>query len=233
MSKDQQDSINQLKNISLKEYSDSIKYHKLDLIDEYQIPSRHKISESINISKSGSIYNSAEQFKKRKYTLNVRPSEDNKYLKILIPFDLEQKKFFISKEELEIYDIKDYIQRTINKFNSMEEFHIHEDYKGTTFALMLKWFLILIFHICIGYCNVCLLQMGCFNIVFFAFLLNIHYLFNILVLNIFRRYFNKVQLKRLRSILNKENETEYCKRRKYTWDLGESGYWIQMNKSLE
>ena len=214
--------------LSLKEYGESMKDHKLDLAEEYI--SRMSI---INDRESSANNINSVSIKKRKYTLNVKPSTDQKFLRVLIPFDLEIKKFYLPPEELEIYDVKDYIQQTIDRFNTSPEFRIHEDYQGHGIARFLSWILFLIIHLLFGYLNLCLLMLTYGNIILIVILFKLHVNFQTFVSNIFKNYYNKNQLKCIKDILIKENETEYCTYRKYTWSLGEVGYWLEMRKGLD
>lgn len=182
------------------------------------------------ISRNLSVVNSKR--KGRKYTLNIRPTIDQKYLRVLIPFDLEQKKFYLHPEELEIYDVKEYIEQTINKFNEMPEFRIHEDYEVRGCSYIMSWIVFLLIHGIFGYVTLCLVVMTFFNIVIFVFFFKVHMIMNNFVTQKFRNFYNKTQLRKIKQILDEENDTQYCKYRKYTWILGEVSYWLEMRKSL-
>ncbi len=218
---------NKDENFSLKEYNESYKEHKLDLIDDYKLRTNDRSKNETNAQVQDSI-----KIKKRTYTLNVRPSPDQRFLRVLIPFDLEIKKFYLPPEELEIYDVKDYIQQTIDKFNNMKEFHIHEDYQGRGIILILSWILFLVFHLSFGYISLCILTLTYCNLILVLFLIKLHVKFQSFVNDFFKKYYNKVQFVKIKLILDKENESEYCKYRKYTWTIGEVGYWLEMTKEL-
>lgn len=171
-------------------------------------------------------------YKKRKYTINVRPSSDLKFLKVLIPFDLDLKKFYLAPEELEIYDVKDYIQSTIDRFNKKAEFHIHVDYESSGFCRIVSWFVFILAQLICLYLTLCLWTMTFFNVVFLAILIRITISSHRKIGEKFRNISNKARLLKIKLILEKENKTDYCRYRKYIWILGDIGYWLEMRKEL-
>lgn len=168
--------------------------------------------------------------RKRKYTLNEIQAAHLKYVRILIPFDLDLKKFFLPAEELEMYDTKDYIQSTIDKFNNLNEFHIHEDYETRGVSLAVAWTIFLLIHIILGYLNFCLWTMTFCNILVFIALAKFQLIVHVCISEKFKNISNKIQLTRIKAILEKESTSEYCRSRSYVWALGEMGYWLEIRK---
>jgi hypothetical protein len=46
-------------------------------------------------------------------------------------------------------------------------------------------------------------------------------------------FLEKSKIKEVHKILNKENVTDFCRENKIRWILGQSGYWLEVQKSIE
>lgn len=170
--------------------------------------------------------------KKRNNTLNVRQTRNNKYLKILVPFDFDLNKFYLSPEDVNIYDFKDYLEEALDSFNSMKEFKIHLDYKATGFRKFLHICFFLFIHIIFGYLTFCLWHLLFFNLVFLMTIVKLHLRFHDYTTSWFTNINNREKIKDMKKILLLENKKELCINKKYTWTCGDHGYWLEMQKSL-
>lgn len=231
--------------MSINDNQNEIEEENLNKNNSTNVNNRNKISfildktnnKDIDYNSEITLDNDYTQFsslymRKRNYTLNVRPTTDQKFLRILIPFDLDLKRFYLSPDELSIYDVKEYIQQTIDKFNSMEEFKIHIDYKAKGINFIFNTLVLLITNLVVFYILVCICSATFFNIVVIIYLVNTQILIHKILKGIFKNYNNKIQKQKIKNILEIENNSEYCKYRKYNWILGEVCYWLEMKKEI-
>lgn len=170
--------------------------------------------------------------KKRQNTLNIRPSRNNKYLKITIPFDFEQRKFYLAPEDLNIYEFKGYLEDTLSRFNSMDEFKINLDYQATGVRRIRHIACLLFIHLIFGYFTFCLWHLLYFNLVLLMSLIKVHIGLYEYTSQWFTNVNNKEKIVIMKKILSEENMKQLCVEKKYTWTCGDHGYWIEMQKSL-
>ncbi len=171
-------------------------------------------------------------YRNRQYTLNVRKGKDNRNVTFLIPFDMDLNKFFLPSEDLRRYDLKGYLEKTLENFNLMKEFQIHLDHEMTQCKRFLFYLFFIIVHLIVGYIAFCIWHLLFFNFVLFVTLIKFHMKFHEFTNDWWSNINKKQKIKGIKEILQRENETEICISNKYTWSCGDNGYWLEMTKSL-
>lgn len=216
---------------------------RLESPQDDQLDKSNKLSFSINVQEEievdeqiGSNQPKRKQsqeiprIKRRNNTINIRTNKHD--ITIFIPFDFEINRFFMSPEDLNIYDFKNYLQNTLNTFNSMKEFQIDKDYQATGIRKFFHYSIYFLIHLICGYLTFCLWQLLFFNLVLFITIIKFHMKFQSFTSNIINDINNKEKIRKMKEILKKENSKEICRNYKYTWCCGEHGYWLEMIKSI-
>jgi hypothetical protein len=188
------------------------------------------IEKSINATDS----NNDDIYQKRInriYTLGIRTC--TKYNKVIIPYDFDKKKYIIKLKDIEFYEHKTYLIQKIDNFCNLQAFHIDERYKPNSFEKL---------YIIILYLGIVLL------IAYFLFIIATLFSYNPLVIYTaftwLRKGYLRVQvckfvllekwkIKKMNKVLESENKAIFCKENKLKWQLGQSGYWIEIQKLIE
>jgi len=166
----------------------------------------------------------------RQVTINAHHSSDNKFYKVIIPYNFDKKKYILNPKEIEFYENKKYFIEKLKFFNNHETFDIEKDYNARpfqklylyasfTFITILVLYLCLVLTIFFSFNFVVIFTLGTWlrkgynSLQFFKFQL-----------------LEKYKIKEIHKLLEEENETEFCKGHKLKWILGQSGYWIEVQK---
>jgi hypothetical protein len=169
----------------------------------------------------------------RQVTINAHPSRDNKFFKVIIPYSFDQKKYTINKKEIEFYENKKYLFEKLKYFNNIETFDIEKDFNPKHLqkvCLYVPFFLI------------------CIIVIYLAIITSALFSFNIMVMftlgTWIRKGYNSLQMfkfillekfkiKEIHKLLKEENDTRFCINHKLKWILGQSGYWLEVQKLIE
>lgn len=169
----------------------------------------------------------------RQVTVNVQPIRNNKFNKVIIPYSFEEKRYMINNKEIEFYNNRNYLLNTLRNFNSNDSFDIEKKYKPRFFqnlCLNVPFFLIcaIFFYIAIAF-----ITLFSFNIlVMFTFGTMFYMGYNYLDKRKFILLEN-FKIKEIHKILDEENESDFCVDHKLKWVLGQSGYWLEVQKLIE
>jgi hypothetical protein len=169
----------------------------------------------------------------RVVTVNDRAIMNNKFHKVIIPYDFDKKKYIIKMKEIEFYEHKNYFIRKLDYFCNMKVFNIDNQYEPTCCEKFIFFLVYLIIGLIVAYVLFTIATLFSYNL----FVLYT-------ALNWFRKGFLRIRvyqfvlmekwkIKAINKVLYEENRSEFCTKNKLKWILGQSGYWIEIQKLLE
>ena len=165
-----------------------------------------------------------------KYSKAERAIFVNDLNKVIIPYNFIEKKYDIDKNEIEFYQKKQYLLDKLIYFNSKRVFKFQEKYSPNLFQRFLITLFDIIFFLFIIYLSLIILTLFSFNLVLF-YLLFVGYkkLFS-LIKTIESFLLEKIKKKEIKTILNLENNTKFCQENNLKWTIGQSCYWLELQK---
>ena len=168
--------------------------------------------------------------KRAKTHLSYFIDEYNNLFKIIIPFDFEEKKYSIDEIDYDFFSDKEYIAKKISQFNNNRIFSIDYRYKLSFIENILYIIPNIICTILTTYVLIYVIVSTIFNIgiIFISFYLI--YLVNFKIGKIKFNNLEKMRLKELEDILDKENNTDKCSELSIKWMMGKNGYWLEIHK---
>jgi len=171
----------------------------------------------------------------RNATMKANPLREKKFYKVIIPYNFDNKKYTLNPKEIEFYENKNYIIRKLKEFNNTEAFKkVEQDFQLKPAQ---KWFFLYIPTFILA-----------FIVIYIALLMSAFFSFNLFVMLTFgywiRKGYNSLQMfkfillekfkiKEIHKILDEENKSSVCMESKLKWILGESGYWLEVQKKIE
>ena len=165
-----------------------------------------------------------------KYSKSERAIFVNDLNKVIIPYNFIEKKYDIDKNEIEFYQKKQYLLDKLIYFNSKRVFKFQEKYSPNIFQRFLIILFDIIFFLFIIYLSLIILTLFSFNLVLFYLLfVGFKKLFN-LIKTIESFLLEKIKKKEINTILNLENNTKFCKENNLKWAIGQSCYWLELQK---
>ena len=169
----------------------------------------------------------------KKYSQAERSIFVNDLNKVIIPYNFKEKKYDIDKNEIEFYQKKVYLLDKLSFFNSKKVFKFQEKYTPNLFQNILIIFFDVIIFLFITYLSLIILTLFSFNLVFF-YLLYVGYkkIFH-LMKKIESFLLEKIKKKEIKNILNCENNSKFCKENNLKWTIGQSCYWLELQKILK
>ena len=166
----------------------------------------------------------------RQYSINCRPNHDNDLNKVIIPYNFDKKQYLIQASEIEFYEKKNYLLDTLKRFNNLDSFKIEKKYEaGKLQKLGMYTPTIIIFLIYI-YLSVIVLTLFSFNpvLIYSIFIWGkkiFHYISMVQFIIL-----EKFKIKEIKNTLEFENISKICRDNKLRWILGQSGYWLELQK---
>lgn len=169
----------------------------------------------------------------RQLSMNQNFIRDEKFNKVIIPYNFEKKIYDIKDKDIEFYENRDYLKEKLNEFNINPNFDIEKIYKPKSIAQKLKIYLpIIIIMIILIYIGIITSIFFCFNtIVIYTIYSWIRKAYNSLRMFKFI-LLEKFKMKEIQKIIHNENISEVCKMNKILWRIGQSGYWLEVQKIL-
>jgi len=169
----------------------------------------------------------------RGFSMYLQPSKDSKFYKLIIPYNFEEKKYTIKEKEIAFYENKLYLLEKLDFFNKNPAFDINTTYnvKGfKKFNLYLPTLIILAISI---YLSLILSSLFCFNpIVLYTLFTWNKKAYN--YLQMFRFILlEKYKMKEIKRNIDNENISSECQEKKIKWVVGQSGYWLEIQKLIE
>lgn len=169
----------------------------------------------------------------RQVSIYVHPSRDSKFYKLIIPYNFEKKMYYIKEKEIEFYEHKQYLLDKLQVFNSNTVFDIEKTYKAKGFK-KLKLYLPTIFILSILiYISILVLLMFFLN----PMVIYTLYSWNRKAFNSLRMYrfilLEKYKMKEIMLNIENENKSNECEEKKIKWIVGQSGYWLEVQKLVD
>lgn len=153
--------------------------------------------------------------------------------KVIIPYNFEIKQYAIDQNQIEfLEDKKDFVLKTISRYNSENAFKIGDKYQATCLEKCFVNFLLFIIGIVFLYVILIFLIFLSFNpmIIFCCFLFGrkICRFLGTMKLLIYERY----KLSEINKILETQNSSNFYRENKLKWVLGQNGYWLELQKEI-
>ena len=169
----------------------------------------------------------------RQVTVKVHRPKDNNFYKVIIPYNFDKKRYLINEKEIEFYENKKYLMEKLTIFNETDSFQIEKDYSPKPLQKLCLYVPTILLCIIFLYLGIVLSAFFSFNIVVMVMLgiwmrkgYNSLQMFKFILLE-------KFKIKDIHKILNEENTTSFCSNNKLRWILGQSGYWLEIQKLVE
>ncbi len=169
----------------------------------------------------------------RQFSINNNYLKDEKFNKVIIPYNFQKRKYEIRDKDIEFYENKDYLKDKLNEFNNITDFDIEKIYYPKRFNQKIKIYLpIIVIMIILIYIGLIITMFFCLNpIVIYAMYSWIRKAYNSLKMFKFI-LLEKFKMIEIQTIIENENISEICKLNKIIWKIGQSGYWIEIQKIL-
>ncbi len=169
----------------------------------------------------------------KKYSQAERSIFVNDLNKVIIPYNFKEKKYDIDKNEIEFYQKKVYLLDKLSFFNSKKVFKFQEKYTPNLFQKILIIFFDVSIFLFIIYLSLIILTLFSFNLVLF-YLLFIGYKKIFHLMNKIESFLlEKLKKNEINNILNYENNSKFCKDNNLKWTIGQSCYWLELQKILK
>jgi hypothetical protein len=189
-----------------------------------------------NKSKQSKNTNSNYKFERRMgrgLSIYVHPTHDNKFYKLIIPYSFEEKKYAIKEKEIEFYEYKHYLLEKLNFYNSNPVFDIESTYNVKGFKKLNLYLPTIIILLILIYFSLIVCSLCCFNpfVIYTLFSWN-RKAYNSLTMFRFI-LLEKYKMKEIKRNIDNENLSEECQEKKLKWVLGQSGYWLEIQKLID
>lgn len=169
----------------------------------------------------------------RQYSINYNVFRDEKFNKVIIPYNFQKKKYDIRDKDIEFYENKDYLKDKLHEFNWNPYFNIERTYApktlGQKLKIMLPQMIILIILVYIG-------SIICLFFSFNPMVIYTLYSWMKKAYSSLKMYkfilLEKFKMNEIKKIIEEENNSEICKINKILWNIGQSGYWLEVQKII-
>lgn len=166
----------------------------------------------------------------RQYSINCRPNHDNDLNKVIIPYNFDKKQYLIQASEIEFYEKKNYLLDTLKRFNNLDSFKIEKKYEASKLQKLGMYTPSIIIFLIYIYLSVIVLTLFSFNpvLIYSIFIWGkkiFHYISMVQFIIL-----EKFKIKEIKNTLEFENISKICRDNKLRWILGQSGYWLELQK---
>ena len=166
----------------------------------------------------------------RQYSINCRPNHDNDLNKVIIPYNFDKKQYLIQASEIECYEKKNYLLDTLKRFNNLDSFKIEKKYEASKLQKLGMYTPTIIIFLIYIYLSVIVLTLFSFNpvLIYSIFIWGkkiFHYISMVQFIIL-----EKFKIKEIKNTLEFENISKICRDNKLRWILGQSGYWLELQK---
>ena len=166
----------------------------------------------------------------RQYSINCRPNHDNDLNKVIIPYNFDKKQYLIQASEIEFYEKKNYLLDTLKRFNNLDSFKIEKKYEASKLQKLGMYTPTIIIFLLYIYLSVIVLTLFSFNpvLIYSIFIWGkkiFHYISMVQFIIL-----EKFKIKEIKNTLEFENISKICRDNKLRWILGQSGYWLELQK---
>ena len=166
----------------------------------------------------------------RQYSIICRPNHDNDLNKVIIPYNFDKKQYLIQASEIEFYEKKNYLLDTLKRFNNLDSFKIEKKYEASKLQKLGMYTPTIIIFLIYIYLSVIVLTLFSFNpvLIYSIFIWGkkiFHYISMVQFIIL-----EKFKIKEIKNTLEFENISKICRDNKLRWILGQSGYWLELQK---
>ena len=166
----------------------------------------------------------------RQYSINCRLNHDNDLNKVIIPYNFDKKQYLIQASEIEFYEKKNYLLDTLKRFNNLDSFKIEKKYEASKLQKLGMYTPTIIIFLIYIYLSVIVLTLFSFNpvLIYSIFIWGkkiFHYISMVQFIIL-----EKFKIKEIKNTLEFENISKICRDNKLRWILGQSGYWLELQK---
>lgn len=169
----------------------------------------------------------------RQFSLYVSPANDTKFYKLIIPYNFEKKKYFIKEKDIEFYEHKEYLLEKLSHFNNNPVFDIESTYKAKGCKNLKIYLPFVIVILILLYISLVILCLFCFNPIVIYTLFS----WNKKAFNSLRMFrfiiLEKYKMSEILNTIKNENLSNNCQEKKIKWTVGQSGYWLEIQKMLD
>ena len=150
--------------------------------------------------------------------------------KIIIPYNFKKNNYSIPDKEIEGYENKEFVLNTLYKYNLQEIFKFDSLYKPSFIEAILFYIPVFLFILVISYILIYILITFLFN----PLLIYISFRFLRAIISFIKGLkittYEKLKKKAINKKLEETNNSKYCIEHKIKWNLGVSGYWLEVEK---
>jgi len=164
---------------------------------------------------------------------NISIKKTNKFNRIIISYDFKKNSYYIADNELEGYENKDFLLNTLYNFNNQTIFKYDSPYSPTCCERLLFLVPVIILVLIIIYLLYVLTIICTLN----PLIIYLDYLILKIVFTLIKKLKNnineKFKKKAINKVINDTNESDYCIKHHIKFNVGLSGYWLELEKIIE
>ena len=181
------------------------------------------------MTESNKKYEKQDTFHYRKRASSHLLDINNNLCKIIIPYDFTNKTYAL-QNSIDFYDEKDYVINKLIDFVKNPLFSMDYEYKFTSCELLLSYLPNILITFIVFYFSSVILVNSFFNpgilLICIVLIYEIYYSLDK------KRFISRENRKisKIKHLLDEENKTNDCRKRKLKWTLGMNGYWIEVIK---
>lgn len=167
------------------------------------------------------------------FSIYVHPSRDSKFYKLIIPYNFEEKKYSIKDKEIEFYEYKDYLIDKLTVFNNNPVFDIESTYNVKGFKKINLYLPTVIILTILIYISLIITTLFCFNpiVIYSLFTWNRKAYYSLRMFKFI--LLEKYKMNEIKRNMDNENSSYECQEKKIKWIVGQSGYWLEIQKLLD
>ena len=153
-----------------------------------------------------------------------------KFDKIIIPYNFKKNNYSVNDNEIDGYENKEFVLNTLHHYNNQNIFKFDLPYSPPFCKKILFYFLMLLIVLIILLLLFTLIIIFLFNplIIYISYRV-LKAVFSLLA-SLKRTIYEKLKKKAINKRLEETNKSKYCRDHKIKWNLGVSGYWIEIEK---
>ena len=151
--------------------------------------------------------------------------------KIIIHYNFIHKKYILDIENYDFYENKDYLIAKIDEFNQNKFFNMSHRYHFSYFIMLLLSIPNLLLSLLLFYIFFFFISAVFFNLGVFLIFIGIIILVNFTLEKKKFLWAEKIKRKKIKEILDYENNDTNCKKFGIKWEISENGYWLEVVKN--
>ncbi len=169
----------------------------------------------------------------KKINNDIYNDKPKKFERIIISYNFKKNNYYITDKDLEGYENKEFLLNTLYNFNNQTIFKYDSPYNPTCCERILFLVPIIIIVLIIIYLLYVLTIICTLN----PLIIYLDYLILRIVFILIKKLKNnlneKFKKKAINKVINDINESEYCITHHIKFNVGLSGYWLELEKILK